>query len=84
MEENIKYYISSKGEKKDVKSLHTTYLMNAMNKKKNELFECQTSEEVMQTMDQIDLLNEEYHNRVKAFLESSFDEDGKRKGDINE
>lgn len=82
MEESIKYYISSDGTKKNVTTLHTAYLINAINKKKNTLFECQTSSEVMQALDQIDLLNEEYHSRVKTFLESSFNEDGTRKEDV--
>lgn len=83
MEENTKYYISSDGTKKDVTTLHTSYLINAINKKRNTLFECKTSEEVMQTMDQIDILNEEYSHRVHQFLNESFDEDGKRR-DIDE
>lgn len=78
MEENIKYYISSDGTAKDVTTLHTAYLINAANKKRNTLFECKTKEEVYATLDQIDILDEEYHKRVKAFLESSFEkkEDG--------
>ena len=64
--EEKKYYISSDGSKKDISEMNTQYLINAVNKKRNTLFECQTSEEVM---DQIEMLDQEYAKRVKQFVE---------------
>lgn len=64
-----KYYISSDGSKKDISEMNTQYLINAVNKKRNTLFECQTSEEVMEAMDQIEMLDQEYAKRVKQFVE---------------
>lgn len=74
MEDNKKYYISSDGTKKDISTMHTSYLINAVNKKRNALFECQTSEEVMEALDQIEMLDQEYYKRVHEFLTSSFNE----------
>ena len=67
--EEKKYYISSDGSKKDISEMNTQYLINAVNKKRNTLFECQTSEEVMEAMDQIEMLDQEYAKRVKQFVE---------------
>ena len=71
-----KYYISSDGTKKRVEDMHTSYLINAVNKKRNSLFECQTAKEVEEALDQIEMLDQEYYRRVKEYLESSFNEEG--------
>lgn len=71
-----KYYISSDGTKKKVGDMHTSYLINAVNKKRNTLFECQTADEVKQSLEQIEMLDQEYYRRVKEYLESSFNEEG--------
>lgn len=64
-----KYYISSDGSKKDVSEMNTQYLINAVNKKRNSLFECETPEDIMNALDQIEMLDQEYYKRVKSFLE---------------
>ncbi len=39
MENEIKYYTSSDGTKKNISLMNTAYLINAVNKKRNNLFE---------------------------------------------
>lgn len=74
-------YISSDGTEKDISKMHSSYLMNADNKKKNALFECQTTGEVEEALKVIKALDEEYYKRVESFLKESFDEEGNRKNE---
>lgn len=72
--EEKKYYISSDGTKKDIKEMNTQYLINAVNKKRNSLFECESYDEIKKALDQIEMLDQEYYERVKQFLESKENE----------
>ena len=68
--EEIKYYVSSDGTSKDVTTLNTQYLINAINKKKNTLFESIEQEDVTKALDQLSILEDEYYKRVEAFRET--------------
>ena len=63
----IKYYISSDGTKKDVSTLNGEYLINALAKKRKIIYESKTKKEWNETLAQIKILDEEYYKRLNQF-----------------
>lgn len=61
-------YISSDGTKKDVKTLHIEYLINALAKCNREIFNSKNEEEFNKTLSNIEVLEYELNNRFNQFL----------------
>ncbi len=64
-----KYYTNSSGEKIDVSTLETTHLLNSLNKKKREIFNKTTKDDVSKELEEIKNLNEEYHKRFNEWYD---------------
>ncbi len=67
MADNIKYYISSDGTKKDVSKLNGEYLINALSKKRKTIYESKNKKEWNEALEQIKILDEEYYRRLNEF-----------------
>ena len=71
-EENI--YISSDGTRKEVKSLNTEYLINALAKANREIYNSKTKDEYLKYSNNIEVLERELDNRRNEFFEKKLDE----------
>jgi hypothetical protein len=74
MQEEIKYYISSDGTKKDVKQLNGEYLINALSKKRKTIYQSKNKNEWNDAYNQIKILDEEYYRRLNEFHDTLGDE----------
>lgn len=74
MQEEIKYYISSDGTKKDVKTLNGEYLINALSKKRKTIYQSKNKSEWSEAYEQIKILDEEYYRRLNEFHDTLGDE----------
>lgn len=70
MENKVKYYTNSKGEKIDVSTLHTTHLINALSKKYNELFTSTDKDDYSKKLEEINNLKEDLYGRFNNFYEN--------------
>lgn len=71
-EEDI--YISSDGTRKDVKSLNTEYLINALAKANREIYNSETKEVYIKYANNIEVLERELDKRRNEFFEKKLDE----------
>lgn len=65
--EEIKYYVSSKGEKTPIKDVEFTHLSNGLAKKYRDVFESKTKDEYFDKINEINDIKEEIYRRLNDF-----------------
>lgn len=65
-----KYYTNSKGEKVNISTMHSTHIKNALTKKMEELFYCETKDDFSKTMEDVNNLKNEYHKRINSYYDT--------------
>ena len=70
MENKIKYYTRSNGEKVDLATMETTHVKNAMAKKMEELFSSTDKNDFAKKMEEVNDLKNEYYSRINKFYET--------------
>lgn len=68
-------YISSEGEKKDVKSMNYEYLVNALAKSMREIFNSKNVEEYNKFISNVQILYNEIYSRMDKFLAEKIDDE---------
>lgn len=66
-------YISSDGTKKNVATLNSEYIINALNKSQREIFNSQSLEEYNKYTNNITILREELDKRIDKFVQENID-----------
>jgi hypothetical protein len=66
-------YISSDGTKKNVETLNSEYIINAINKSQREIFNSQSLEEYNKYTNNITILREELDKRIDKFVQENID-----------
>jgi hypothetical protein len=66
-------YISSDGTKKNVETLNSEYIINAINKSQREIFNSQNLEEYNKYTNNITILREELDKRIDKFVQENID-----------
>ena len=66
-------YISSDGTKKNVETLNSEYIINAINKSQREIFNSQSLEEYNKYTNNITVLREELDKRIDKFVQENID-----------
>ena len=66
-------YISSDGTKKNVETLNSEYIINAINKSQREIFNSQSLEEYNKYTNNITILREELDKRIDKFVRENLD-----------
>ena len=66
-------YISSDGTKKNVETLNSAYILNALNKAQQEIFNSQSLEEYNKYTNNITILREEIDKRIDKFVQENID-----------
>ena len=72
MNNNIKWYVSTSGELKDITKVDTTHLINALAKHHRDIYNSATKEQMIRHNEQIALIDEELLNRNKKFNDEKF------------
>ena len=66
-------YVSSDGTKKDVSTLNTEYILNALNKAQREIFNSTSLDEFNKNLNNVYILREELEKRIHSFLSTKID-----------
>lgn len=69
-----KFYTRENGEKIKLNSMNTEHILNALNKKKREIFNKTTKDEVSKELKEINDLKEEYFKRFNEWYEKLGDD----------
>lgn len=72
MNNNIKWYVSSAGELKDITKVETTHLINALAKHHRDIYSSVSNEQMIKHSEQITLIEEELLERNKRFHDEKF------------
>lgn len=72
MNNNIKWYVSSSGELKDISKVETTHLINALAKHHRDIYNSVSKEQMIKHSEQIALIDEELLIRNKNFCDKKF------------
>lgn len=72
MNNNIKWYVSSAGELKDITKVETTHLINALAKHHRDIYSSVSNEQMIKHSEQIALIEEELLERNKRFHDEKF------------
>ena len=72
MNNNIKWYVSTSGELKDITQVETTHLINALAKHHRDIYNSVSNEQMIKHSEQIALIEEELLTRNKKFHDEKF------------
>lgn len=72
MDYNIRWYVSSSGELKDITKVDTTHLINALAKHHRDIYSSVSKEQMIKHSEQITLIEEELLERNKKFNDEKF------------
>lgn len=72
MNNNIKWYVSTSGELKDITKVETTHLINALAKHHRDIYSSVSKEQMIRHSEQIALIEEELLARNKKFNDEKF------------
>lgn len=72
---NTKYYVGSDGIAKDISTLETTHLTNALAKQYRELFNSKNKKDYSQRLETINNLKEDLYKRFNTFYEGLDDDE---------
>lgn len=72
MSNNIKWYVSSSGDIKDITKVDTTHLINALAKHHRDIYSSLSKEQMIKHNEQISLIDEELLRRNIEFSKEKF------------